>query len=152
MDALFSIEVLWFVLGAVFFLLELAIPGVVFVFFGIAAWLTGGLTYLFGISLEAQLIVFVMGAVLGILTLRRLLKERFLNEPQATEEDLAKEFEGEKVVAETDFDSSGEGKVAYRGSTWKATASHPVKKGDPLRVVAKRNIKLEVEPLEKRTD
>ncbi len=149
MDAFFSIEVLWFVLGAVFLLLELVIPGVVFVFFGIAAWLTGGLTYLFAIPLEAQLLVFVLSSVLGILTLRRLLKERFFNESQATEEDLAEEFEGEKVIAETDFDSSGEGKVAYRGSTWKATASRPVNKGDSLRIIAKHNIKLEVEPIKK---
>lgn len=152
MDAFFSLEVLWFLLGAVFFLLELLIPGVVFVFFGIAAWLTGGMTYLFGVSLEVQLLVFLLSSVLGILTLRRLFKERFMSEASPTDEDLVKEFEGEIVIAETDFDSSGSGKVAFRGSTWKASSFKQVQKGDRLRVLAKENIRLSVEPIQKQSE
>jgi membrane protein implicated in regulation of membrane protease activity len=78
--------------------------------------------------------------------LRKLFREKILGKEKHSKEELADEFVGRSVIAETDFDEYGNGKVAFRGSTWNAKARNTVRKGDQLRIVGKHNIHLEVEP------
>ena len=76
--SLFGSEVLfWFVLGFVLLILEIATPGIVFVFFGLGAWLVMGLLFLFPLSQFFQFLIFIVSSVIFLFLLRRHLKNIF---------------------------------------------------------------------------
>ena len=73
---LFTPEVIWFLIGVGLLLLELVAPGLIFVFFGIGAWITA--TALLGIdlSLNAQLLLFAATSLGSLLLLRRSIRKK----------------------------------------------------------------------------
>jgi len=72
-------EAVWFLVGLVLMVLELAAPGAVLVFFGAAAWIVALMTYLgFTVSLISQLILFPSVSAALLLSLRKLTKQKLL--------------------------------------------------------------------------
>jgi membrane protein implicated in regulation of membrane protease activity len=73
-----SAELLWFLVGLVLLISELALPGFVIVFFGVGAWITG---LLVGVGLlssfNAQILVFLISSVLTLALFRRKGKRLF---------------------------------------------------------------------------
>src|SRR5262245_5275367 len=61
----------WFILAVVMLLLETAIPGVHFMWFGMAAVVLGVLTLLIPMPIAVQLVLFALVALLMILVARR---------------------------------------------------------------------------------
>ena len=53
-------SLIWFIIGLALFLMELAIPGLVLMFFGMGAWLVAVLCLIFNIGLDVQLIIFII--------------------------------------------------------------------------------------------
>jgi membrane protein implicated in regulation of membrane protease activity len=66
----------WVVLGIALMGLELAAPGVFFVWLGLAAVLTGVLDWAFGLSWQAALLCFAVLAVIAVLAGRALTRHR----------------------------------------------------------------------------
>ena len=66
-----SAELLWFLVGLVLLLSELALPGFVIVFFGVGAWVTAVLVG-FGLlpGFNAQLLVFLITSILALALFR----------------------------------------------------------------------------------
>jgi len=73
-----SSELLWFVVGLVFMLAELALPGFVIIFFGIGAWVTAVCVAL-GIvdSFNGQLAIFLISSILTLVLFRKQGKKFF---------------------------------------------------------------------------
>lgn len=142
-----SADAIWFLLGTLFLILELSVTGVVFLFFGAGAWVTAIVTFFWDPSLEIQLILFSSISILSLATLRRMVKERFFGASEASTDSLKDEFIDHRAVAETDFDANGRGKVAFRGSSWKAKADAPIQSGEEVRITQKESITLFVEPI-----
>jgi membrane protein implicated in regulation of membrane protease activity len=71
-------ETVWFLVGLVLMILELAAPGVVLVFFGAAAWIVALTTYMeITGSLASQLLIFSAAASGLLIGLRKSIKKRF---------------------------------------------------------------------------
>src|SRR3954469_4684166 len=66
----------WVVIGIALMGLELAAPGVFFVWLGLAAVLTGLLDWAFGLSWQAALLCFAVLAVVAVLAGRALTRHR----------------------------------------------------------------------------
>lgn len=71
-------EIVWFVVAVALVLLELVLPGVILVFFGLGAGVTSLVVWLGLVdSLDAQLLVFSGASLALLFSLRRWVRARF---------------------------------------------------------------------------
>lgn len=134
----------WLIFGLGLLVFEMLTPGGFFTFFfGIAAFVVAGLTWM-GVleSGAAQWLTFgVLGTVL-ILALRPLVRKKFeTNTPKVDQ------LVGQTAIALETLDMNGRGQVELRGTTWSAvySGSGTVLKGDRLRVTKVDGLSLVVE-------
>ena len=132
-------EIIWFVVGLILILLEFAVPGVILVFFGIAAWIVTVLVYFDLLwSLQTQLLIFGGASVALLLALRRWVKDKFYGHITGTQDlnQNLEEFVGRPVLVIHDVvpDKTG-GQVEFKGSTWNAVADETIKKGETATIV-----------------
>lgn len=136
----------WFIIGLILVLAEFLIPGLIILFFGLGAWLTSLATGIFEISINGQIIIFLITSVALLLVLRKYLKNKFFKEKTNSEVSLEDEFINKTAQAETNFES-GRGKVLFKGTRWNAVSDEKIKKGDFVKIVSKESITLNVKPL-----
>ena len=129
MEILADPAVIWFLVGLGLLLLELVLPGLVILFFGVGAWVTALVCTITDLSLNWQILIFLVASLLGLVLLRKYLKKRFFNRSDKEIDDQLEEFIGRKALAIDDF-KNGSGKVEFKGTQWTARSSEPVSKGD----------------------
>lgn len=139
-------EVIWFLVGLGLILLELVVPGLVLVFFGIGAWITALACLLFGVDVNTQLIIFLISSIGTLALLRKALKKRYMDR-KSPDGDLEDEYIGQEAVAITAFGIGEVGKVMFKGTNWEATSQQAVTAGQRLRITGYKSIRLFVEPL-----
>ena len=139
--------IIWFAIGLVLLLAELALPGLIVMFFGLGAWVTALVYLLFDLSFNNQLLVFILSSILSVVILRRSLKNRWWKQRKSVNE-LADEFMGRTCsVVHTILPGPVGGKVNFKGTTWKALAKVEIRAGETARIIGKDSIVLFVEPL-----
>ena len=139
-------ELIWFIIGLVLFLLELVLPGFVIFFFGVGAWITALLCLVANPGVNLQAIVFAVTSVLSLLALRKMIQKRFFYAKEGLSESVEDEFSGKEAVALTDFMPGKNGKVEFKGTTWKAESESEIREGQIVVIKEKENFKLIVEP------
>ena len=144
MDILSDPAVIWFLIGLGLLLLELVLPGLVILFFGAGAWITALVCAFTDINLNVQILIFLVASLLGLVLLRKYLKNRFFNRSDTEIDDQLEEFIGRKAKAITDF-KDGAGKVEFKGTNWSAVSSEPVSKGDWVIIRSKDSLTFTVE-------
>ena len=135
---------LWFILGAAFFVAELMTPAMVLLFFGVGAW-AAALAALMGLGFAWQLITFICLSLLTLLFLRRRLRAVFggrahrvpagncngHGEESCTTHPLA----GRQGVISKVVYPGKIGEVSIDGSFWRATAHEHITAGSPVLVL-----------------
>lgn len=144
-------ELIWFFLGLILLLGELAFPAFVVVFFGIGAWVTS-LAVVFGIApnIDMQLVIFVAISLATLILFRKSGKKMASGRVSGKVHDLANtdSSHGTLGVAIEDFDIQSKiGKVEYNGTAWRAISEAPIKKGDSVEITGRDNLTLKVKPL-----
>jgi len=145
MDILSDPAVIWFLVGLGLLLLELALPGLVILFFGAGAWVTALVCAITDINLNWQIAIFLVASLLGLVLLRKYLRKRFFGRTDKETEDQLEEFIGKKAMAIDDFKDGG-GKVEFKGTRWTARCKEPVKKGDWVTIESKESLIFTVKP------
>ncbi len=143
--------------GGVLMALELAVPGLIVVFFGAAAVITGLLS-LSGIvtDITTLLVIWVVLSLALVLLLRRFAIRLFPSESsyRLVEDDVDAIGRIVDVVA-TVSESGTEGRISYNGTTWPVISSGgQIRKGRKARILYRDNISWVVEPVpeKRRTD
>lgn len=133
----------WFIVGLVLFTLEMILPGVHFLWFGVAAFVTGGFAILTGITWPFQLVAFGVFAVATVFSVRRFAR------PDIAQSDLpdlnvrGQQYVGRSVIVEVPI-QNGRGKVRVGDTIWSAEGPDaPV--GSRVTVTGARGIVLTVE-------
>jgi membrane protein implicated in regulation of membrane protease activity len=142
-------EIIWFVVGLVLLLLELALPGLIVAFFGVGAWIVAIVCLVRDISLNTQLLIFIGSSILSLLLLRRWLKGIFMGHivsKQDIRENL-EEFVGKKAVVKEKIVPKAGGRVEFHGTDWAAEADVEVPEGAVVEIIGKDNITLKVKAL-----
>jgi membrane protein implicated in regulation of membrane protease activity len=109
----------WFILGVLLFVLEFAVPGVHFLWFGLAAGIVGLLALATGLTWPYQVIAFGIIAVLTVFAVRRYAR------PDVNKSDLpdlnerALQYVGRSFIVEKAIEN-GRGKVRVGDSVWQA--------------------------------
>ena len=140
-----SVVTIWLLCGVIGLALELILPGLIVLFFGCGALLTGIATWIIpSLKIEGQLIVFVVSSVVLLLVFRKMLRNRFFNKSKESDDELADEYIGKTAVALSDF-ADGRGEVEFKGSKWEALSSDEIHQGDTVVISSRESIKLTVE-------
>ena len=140
-----SVVTIWLLCGVIGLALELILPGLIVLFFGCGAILTGIATWIFpSLTTESQLIIFVVSSVVLFLIFRKMLRNRFFNKSKESDDELADEYIGKQAVATCDF-ASGRGEVEFKGAKWEAYSSDEIHTGDQVVITSRESIKLTVE-------
>ncbi|SDX10371.1 NfeD family protein [Thiocapsa roseopersicina] len=141
-DWTFTPASLWTLIGVLLILSELALPGVIAVFFGIAALLIGLLLFIdVPIDPPAQILLFgVLGAGLLLLA-RHRLKPWFRGQVETGGGGSEVLPEGTRARAQTDF-LQGAGVVTLNGVRWNAESPDPIHAGDPVWLTGRRGLVL----------
>lgn len=141
-------EILWFVAGLALVLLEFVVPGVVLVFFGLAAWVVAAGMWIGLIdSLAAQSIVFCVTSLLLLFGLRRYVSAWFVGGTLNRGTNVDEEFIGKKVRVVQSIDGGDErGKVELKGAEWNATCAVPLAAGSYATIIERDGINLTVKP------
>ena len=111
-------ELIGFVVGFIFLLVEFIGPGFIIFFFGIGAWIVAVVCLLLEISLNTQLTIFLVSSLLLLLFLRKWVKTIFIGriDSKQTKDDIYEEFAGKKAVVTQEIKPNVNGKVEFHGS------------------------------------
>ena len=141
MDILSDPAVIWFLVGLGLLLLELILPGLVILFFGIGAWITALVCAVTDINLNWQIFIFLVASLLGLVLLRKYLKKRFFSKADKETQDQLEEFIGREAMAVEAF-KDGTGLVEFKGTRWTARSDDPVSKGQWVTIQSKDSLTL----------
>lgn len=139
--------VVWFLIGLIFALLELGLPGLIIIFFGIGAWITSLTSLVFDLSVGSQILIFVISSVLALIFLRKWFQRKFFQSKGNVSSDDDDELTGKRAKAQTAFNPGEVGKVELNGALWEATSDEPVSLGQMVEIINKKSIKLIVKPI-----
>ncbi|MEO0415034.1 MAG: NfeD family protein [Verrucomicrobiota bacterium] len=137
---------IWFLIGLGLILAEFAVPGVVLVFFGVAAWIVAIFDWIGVDSLTVQLLIFSISSVLLLFVARRYVKSWFRGDEKGGGADLESEFVGKVVTVVAPIAANDYGKVELKGAQWKAFSTAALKAGDLAQVTQRDGLCLHVEP------
>lgn len=140
-------ELIWFIIGLIFLILELILPGFVIFFFGVGAWVTSLACLIANPGTNAQIIIFSLTSVLALVALRRMLKKKFFNNSVGSSAMFDDDFTGSRALALTSFGKGVKGKVEFKGTSWPAISDHEIRAGETVIIISKESINLKVEPI-----
>ncbi|MBS1762432.1 MAG: NfeD family protein [Bacteroidetes bacterium] len=145
MEKFQNAAVVWFVLGFVFFILEFLLPGFILFFFAVGAWVVAIASLVFDISLNTQLLLFVITSVLSIIALRKWVKNIMMGRKSNSE--IEDEILGRTGKAETYIGPGNDGRIEFKGTSWTARSNESIQPGEIVSIVGNESILLIVKPL-----
>ena len=140
---------IWFFIGLLFLVLEMVMPGIVIIFFGIGAWVTAISCLIFDLSLNSQILVFVISSTLFLLALRKTIKNVFFLRSKNGEDSLEDEFIGRIAEVVETIETDRPGKIIFKGARWEATSDDRLETGTRVEIVGKDSIVLKVTSIKK---
>lgn len=143
-----SPETLWLIIGIVFIIMEMFLPGFIIGFFGIGAVITC-LTTLIGLTpnFTSQMIIFSVLSILLLILFHKVIKKKIGKKGNNETTDFNLQIG--KIVPVTEFIDpvEGVGKVKYQGALWSARSQDNIAPGENARLIGCENLTLIVEKI-----
>lgn len=128
----------WIIAGLALSLLELIVPGVYLIWFGLAAFVVGIAVYFLPIELTTQLIVFATAsgifAVIGVAVYRYVFSKAQVPAEYKNLNNTAEQYVGQLVTVAEDAEDNRT-KVKIGDTYWLASCQKAFKQGDTAKVV-----------------
>jgi len=134
----------WLILGIVLLFVELATPGFIAMFFGMAAITVALLDWLLPLGQIIPWLIFATLSVVYILLLRKFLKNVFLGDKNAPDR-LEDTFIGQYAIVAEPINPDKQGKVEFSGCLWEVESKDRIDVGERVKIVAKDSLTLTVE-------
>ena len=128
----------WFSLGLLLVLLELFVPGVYLVWFGLSAFVTGALTIYHDFTVIEQSLVFVVFALTGWFFYGRIMKRSKVSDRYKHLNDPAGQHIGKTYLLAEDV-VDGRSKALIGDSVWIVECEDGLKKGDKVKITGVEN-------------
>lgn len=137
----------WFVVALVLLGLEMAIPGVIFLWLAIAGAIVGALVFMVpSMSWEVQVIIFSILGVISVFLGRNYLKKNPITSEDEQLNDRGARYIGHKYKLERAM-VNGEGKVRIGDSLWLVRGDFDADIGITVKVINSDGVILIVEPV-----
>lgn len=135
---------LWMYAGMALMLMELAVPGFVIFFFGLAAMTVGLGRFAFGeaFTVNWQLAAFSVLSIAYLVLLRRWLKNIFTGDK--ADEVLTDEYLGRSGKVVEDIKPPLAGRVEIGDAQWAAVADETIPAGSDVEIVSRNNLTVKV--------
>ncbi len=138
---------IWLVTGILLMIAEMATPGFVLFFFGVAALIMSLVTLLLpGINLFVQSILFAILSAAGIYFFRAALSNIFSGKKIGADEVMRSDFIGKSATVIERISPATSGKVEFNGTNWRAVSSVTIEAYTTVTIIAQENLTLTVEP------
>jgi membrane protein implicated in regulation of membrane protease activity len=141
----------WLMIAVILFVLELATPGFVLVFFGAGAAVTALVSWLLPeTAIALQLGIFIVVSLTAFFFLRKMMHKRFFSSASGKDgDDVDAQLvnPGDKGVVSTAIVPPAEGRVKCAGTFWRAAAGERIAEGEMVAVVRRQGLLLEVEKI-----
>ena len=132
---------IWIGLGVLLTVLEFFIPGVFILFFGLGAFVAGGLHYLFNFGIGMQVTVWIISSFIIILFGAKFLKDLFPSD-QSYEPTMIENVQGRiaRVIKNVHFEKKG-GRISFQGTDWDAISKDSeITKGSFAKILGRNNL------------
>jgi membrane protein implicated in regulation of membrane protease activity len=146
-----SPSLIWFLLGVVFLILELVVPGFILVFFTAGCWITGLAVWLMDIGLTFQISIFIVSSLVLLFTLRKYARKTFKG---TTVEDVDEQHADSKIgktaVVTKAIAPNIPGEIKVMGSFWRAISDLEIEEGKSVLVESQESedgLTFKVKPL-----
>ena len=134
----------WWILALLLFVIELAMPGIIFLWLAIAATLTGALVLVIpSLGWQLSFVVFAVLGVIAILVRRKVWRSGDDESEDPTLNHRAEQYIGQTFTLETALEN-GRGRLNVRDGSWLATGPD-LPAGTKVRVTGANGSVLEVE-------
>ncbi len=133
--------VVWFILGFLLLVLEFVVPGLILLFFAIGAWLVAICCLFLDISINTQLVIFLISSVISILLFRKWASKLVWLKKNSNEI-IEDEFIGKRAIAETFIGPGQDGKVEFKGTSWNARSEDQIAVGETVIITGNESILL----------
>lgn len=134
----------WLILGAGLFGLEILVPGVFLIWFGLSALIVGAVALGIDISWQLQLVLFAALSLLAVILSRRFFKNSEHESDQPLLNQRAEQNIGRSFVL-TDAILHGRGRVQIADSIWRVEGTDCAE-GTLVKVIGVEGTVLKVEP------
>lgn len=134
----------WFVLGGVLLVAEILAPGTFLVWLGLAALITGALTYVVDVSWQTQVLAFAALAVVAVLVGRKVTPSPDKASDRPFLNRRAEGYVGRVFTLDEPI-TGGVGRVRIDDTVWRITGPE-LAAGTDVRVVGVDGTLLKVEP------
>lgn len=108
----------WLILAVLFFVLELAAPGIFLIWFGIAAGIVGSLALLFDMAWQWQFVLFAVLSLGAVVAARKFLRTDEAQSDRPLLHRRALQYVGKAYVV-ADAIENGRGKVRIGDTLWR---------------------------------
>jgi membrane protein implicated in regulation of membrane protease activity len=145
---LISPWLLWLSIGATLFVMEMAVPGFILFFFGLAAWITAAGSYFFDWTVNIQLAVFLISSLVSLFGLRSLVQRVFIGDSKDDGEDTIMAKGGEKCTVTKAILPPAEGQVKFAGTFWRAESDEAIQQGEVVQISKQNDLLITVSKIE----
>ena len=147
-----SPALLWFLVGVVFLIAELVVPGFILIFFTAGCWIAALAAWLFDAGLTTQIVIFVVSSLILLFALRKYSLKTFRG---TTREDIDDNYSESKIgrtaLVTKRITPAIPGEIKVMGSFWRAVAECQIEEGQSVRIVSQESedgLTLKVKPLQ----
>jgi membrane protein implicated in regulation of membrane protease activity len=142
-------EYIWAFVGVFLLIMEVFMPGLIVFFFGVGALVVAIACAIWHITINTQLILFMMTSVVLLIALRRWLKGVFMGFTSDSQDSQknTQDFVGKKVIVIQAISSIQPGIVELNGTNWKAAAQTAIEAGSVVEILGNDNLTLLVKPV-----
>jgi len=138
---------IWLIVGLVLMAFEVATPGFILFFFGLAAVTVSGVVYVANPETQVwPIVLFVVLSIVYILALRKVFKNIFYGKTESNRLPFA-ESEGQVVTVTRAITPNVPGRVEFQGTEWEAQSEQECAVGTRVKIESKESLTLFVKPL-----
>jgi membrane protein implicated in regulation of membrane protease activity len=129
----FSTPLIWFLVGVVFLIAELLLPGFIIIFFTAGCWIVAISVWMFDINVTNQIIIFIVSSLVLLFTLRKYSLSIFRGKTRDTIDDHYTDSKiGKTAVVTKAITPNLPGEIKVMGSFWRAIADVEIEEGKPV--------------------
>jgi membrane protein implicated in regulation of membrane protease activity len=128
-----STPLIWFLIGVAFLIAELALPGFILIFFAAGCWIVAIVLWLVDITLEIQILIFIVSSLALLFTLRKYSMKVFKGQTRDIIDDKYADSKiGKTAIVTKAIAPNLEGEIKVMGSYWRAIADEEIEEGKPV--------------------
>jgi membrane protein implicated in regulation of membrane protease activity len=135
-----SPSLIWFLVGVVFLIAELLIPGFILIFFTAGCWIVGFAVWLTDIELSIQLLIFIVSSLALLFALRKYSMKTFKG---TTRDDLDDRYADSKIgktaIVTKEISPNIPGEIKVMGSFWRAISDINIEEGQSVLIVSQES-------------